>query len=67
MLELQIKKHIGKFGIITTKGEFPKIVPGVIKEMDGWNNIWFLDNDGQGYVFEADEVVSFEEEELEIK
>ena len=64
MLELQIKKHIGKFGIITTKGEFPKIVPGVIKEMDGWNNIWFLDNDGQGYVFEADEVVSFEEEDL---
>ena len=64
MLEEQIKKYIGKFGIITTEGEFPKIVPGVIKEMDGFNNIWFIDNDDFGYVFKASEVVSFEEIKL---
>ena len=67
MLELQIKKHIGKFGIITTKGEFPKIVPGVIKEMDDWNDVWFVDNDGQVYMFKANEIVSFEEKEFELK
>ena len=67
MLEDQIKQYIGKFGIITTEGEFPKTIPGVIKEIDGRNNIWFLDNDGQVYMFKADEVVSFEEKELEIK
>ena len=42
MLEEQIKQYIGKFGIITTEGEFPKTIPGVIKEMDGFNNIWFI-------------------------
>jgi len=67
MLEEQIKQYIGKFGIITTKGEFPKIVPGVIKEMDDWNDVWFVDNDGQVYMFKANEIVSFEEKEFELK
>ena len=66
MLEEQIKKYIGKFGIITTEGEFPKTIPGVIKEMDGFNNIWFIDNDDFGYVFKAGEVVSFEEKEFQL-
>jgi hypothetical protein len=60
MTKAELKENVGKFGAIRA-GEvgYKKTMNGIIKEIDQRGSIWFVDNDGYGFIFPPDHVDSF--------
>jgi hypothetical protein len=60
MNKQDIKEQVGKFGEIRAGiVGYKKTMNGIIKEMDGRGNIYFVDNDGYGFIFPPDQIDTF--------
>jgi hypothetical protein len=60
MNKTELKGHEGKFGKIRAGiTGYKKTMNGIIKEMDGHGNIYFVDNDGYGFIFPPHQVDTF--------
>ena len=68
MTRQELKEQVGKFGILQTRKDkdgYEKTLPGRIKDSDARGSIWFVDNDGYGYVFRPENILSFDSKEFE--